>query len=360
MYADGPGGPGQDDAGRRDLAYRLLATVVAAMRPSRRDWGNAMLAELDQVRSPAERTRFALGAARVALFPPRATPAWWAVPLGLALRAVAAAAAIHALAPAAGPAPLVLVALPFAGAWGVVTMPALRSRHEDAAPVAQGMVAAGVMGCVALAAATVESYPQVMNTSGHHGWGIGVVLDVLLAGYLALAWLLAREPLAARRNSWYALAAGLVMAIAAGYYIARPSLDQLDTGPLPGNGLYLLACLAVPAATTLSAARRGRLTDGLETGAWATLLAGLITSMMIIAATDRAAPAAAGSPLVVADAHLHGMASASAWLAADNLGGAIFSLLIAAPVFALLAGGGAVAGRALRAAASCPRADPRS
>jgi len=279
------------------------------------------------------------------------------VPLGLALRAVAAGAAIHALAPAAGPAPLVLVALPAAGAWGMVTMPALRSRHEGAAPVAQVVVAGGVMGCVALAAATVESYPQVMNTSRQHGWRLGVALDVLLVGYLALAWLLSRKPVAAGRNSWYALAAGLVMAIAAGYSVARPSLDQLDTGPLPGNGLYLLACLAVPAATALSAARRGRLADGLETGAWATLLAGLITSMMIIAATDRAAPAAARSPLVVADAHLHGMASASAWLAGDNLGGAIFTLVITAPVFALLAGGGAIAGCAVRAAASAAAND---
>jgi len=357
MHADGPGGPGQDDAGRRDLARWLLAAVVAAMRPRRRDWGNAMLAELDQVCTPVERARFALGAARVALFPPRAAPPWRAVPLGLALRAVAAGAAIHALAPAAGPAPLVLVALPAAGAWGMVTMPALRSRHEGAAPVAQVVVAGGVMGCVALAAATVESYPQVMNTSRQHGWRLGVALDVLLVGYLALAWLLSRKPVAAGRNSWYALAAGLVMAIAAGYSVARPSLDQLDTGPLPGNGLYLLACLAVPAATALSAARRGRLTDGLETGAWATLLAGLTTSMMIIAATDRAAPAAARSPLVVADAHLHGMASASAWLAGDNLGGAIFTLVITAPVFALLAGGGAIAGCAVRAAASAAAND---
>jgi hypothetical protein len=352
MHADGPGGPGQDHVGRRDLAYRLLAAAVAAMHPSRRDWGRAMLAELDQVRSPVERTRFAFGAARVALLPPRATPAWWAVPLGLALRAVAAAAAIHALAPAVGPVPLMLVALPSAGAWGVVTMPALNSRHEGGPPVAQLVVAGGVVGLVALAAATVESYPQVMNTGRDHGWGIGVVLDVLLAGYLALAWLLSREQPGARSNSWYALGAGLVMAIAAGCYIARSSLDQLDAGPLPGNGLYLLACLAVPAATALSAARRGRVTDGLETGAWATLLAGLITSMMIIAATYRAAPAAAGSPQVAADARLHGVASASAWLAGDNLGGAISILLITAPVFALLAGGGVAAGCALRTASA--------
>jgi hypothetical protein len=89
------------------------------MRPGRRDWGQAMLAELDHARSPGERARFALGAARIALFPPRAAPAWWAVPLGLAVRAVMAAAASHALAPAAGLVPVALrpCPRPGPGAW---------------------------------------------------------------------------------------------------------------------------------------------------------------------------------------------------------------------------------------------------
>ena len=117
-----------DGGGRRDLAHRMLAAAVTVMRPGRQDWGRAMLAELDHVTAPGERARFALGATRIALFPPRATPGWWALPLGLAIRAAVAGAAIHALVPAAGLSPALLTALPAAGAWGLVTMPALASR----------------------------------------------------------------------------------------------------------------------------------------------------------------------------------------------------------------------------------------
>jgi hypothetical protein len=61
------------DAGppARDLAYRILAAATARMTPGRRDWGAAMLAELSQIHLRTARWRFALGAARVALFPPR-------------------------------------------------------------------------------------------------------------------------------------------------------------------------------------------------------------------------------------------------------------------------------------------------
>lgn len=352
MSLDSSSGPDQDGAGRRDLAYRLLAAAVTTMRPGRRDWGQAMLAELDRVHSPGERTRFALGAARVALFPPRATPPWWAVPLGLAVRAVVAGAAIHALAPAAGPAPAVLTALPAAGAWGMLTMPALAGRPGDGVLAAQAAVAAGIMGCLALALATVERYPQVMSTGADHGWGVGVAFDVASAGYLGAASLLPRRFPATQRNGLHALAAGLVMAAAAAYYIAHPSLADLWTGPLPGVTVYMVTGLALLTAGALASSRRGRLEDGLETAVWATLLAGLTTSIMIIAATWRVAPSADGSRQIVADARLHGVASASAWLAGDNLGGAIFSLIWMPAVFMALAGGGAIIGCALRATAN--------
>jgi hypothetical protein len=346
-----PGDRDQDGPAPRDLAYRVLATAVSAMRHGRQEWGQAMLAELDHVRSPAERAWFALGTARVALFPPRATPAWWAVPLSLAIRAVVAGAAIHALAPAAGPVPAALMALPAAGAWGLVTMPALASRAGGVVPTAQVAVAAGVVGCLALALATVQRFPQVMGASGPHAWGIGVVFDVVSAGYLWVAWRLSRRFSATQRNILYALGAGLVLATVAGLCIAHPSLISVWIGPLHGNGPYLLACLAVPAASALAVGRRGRKEDGLETAAWASLLASLITSILIIAATIRVAPAADGSRQVIADARLHGAASASAWLAGDNLGGAIFMLIWDPLIFMTLAWGGMVIGRAGRAAA---------
>ena len=214
----GMGGPGQDGAGRRDLAYRVLAAAVVVMRPGRRDWGLAMLAELDHVTSPGDRARFAIGAARVAMFPPRAAPAWWTVPLGLVIRAVVAGAAIHALAPAVGPVAVAFTALPAAGSWGMVTMPALAGRSGGAVLAAQGAVAAGIMGCLALVLATVQRYPQVMSM-GDHGWGTGAVFDVVSAGYLGAAWVLSRRLLAAdkttQRNTLHALTAGVVIAAAA-------------------------------------------------------------------------------------------------------------------------------------------------
>jgi hypothetical protein len=51
-------------------AARLLAVMTAAMPPGRRDWGRAMMGELEHVRSSRERARLVLGAARVALLPP--------------------------------------------------------------------------------------------------------------------------------------------------------------------------------------------------------------------------------------------------------------------------------------------------
>lgn len=53
----------------------LLAAAVRLMPESRREWGDAMLAEIGQCGDRFARWRFALGCARVALFPP--VPASW-------------------------------------------------------------------------------------------------------------------------------------------------------------------------------------------------------------------------------------------------------------------------------------------
>lgn len=53
-----------------DGPRRLLAAAVRLMPESRRDWGEAMLAEIGQCGDRSARWRFALGCARVALFPP--------------------------------------------------------------------------------------------------------------------------------------------------------------------------------------------------------------------------------------------------------------------------------------------------
>jgi hypothetical protein len=52
------------------LARRLLAAVTAVMPSGRRDWGRAMVAELDYAHSRRDQARLVLGAVRVALLPP--------------------------------------------------------------------------------------------------------------------------------------------------------------------------------------------------------------------------------------------------------------------------------------------------
>jgi hypothetical protein len=51
------------------LTRRLLAAVTVVMPPSRRGWGQALLAELDYTGSRRGRARLVLGAVRVALLP---------------------------------------------------------------------------------------------------------------------------------------------------------------------------------------------------------------------------------------------------------------------------------------------------
>ncbi len=55
---------------RRDAAAIILERSVKWMPATRREWGEAMMAELEQVEGRKERFQFALGCLWVALFPP--------------------------------------------------------------------------------------------------------------------------------------------------------------------------------------------------------------------------------------------------------------------------------------------------
>ena len=72
-----------------DPARSLLTQAVRGLPPERQDWGQAMLAELDQLQDRWARWRFALGCVRVVLAPPRATPT-----PGLAMRAAVVVGAV--------------------------------------------------------------------------------------------------------------------------------------------------------------------------------------------------------------------------------------------------------------------------
>jgi hypothetical protein len=54
-------------ANGRDLAARYLSVATAGLPPSRREWGKAMLSELESIDGPGERFRFAFGCSLTAV-----------------------------------------------------------------------------------------------------------------------------------------------------------------------------------------------------------------------------------------------------------------------------------------------------
>jgi hypothetical protein len=80
----------------------LLAAAAATLPADRRDWGQAMTAELAQVQRGPARWRFAAGCARAAVFPPRGHRAAVGVAGAVAVAAIAAAALVTGAALPAG------------------------------------------------------------------------------------------------------------------------------------------------------------------------------------------------------------------------------------------------------------------
>jgi hypothetical protein len=66
----------RDSSAAADAPGRLLASAVRGMPEEQREWGAAMKSELGQIHGLVARWRFALGCARVALFPPRRAGLW--------------------------------------------------------------------------------------------------------------------------------------------------------------------------------------------------------------------------------------------------------------------------------------------
>lgn len=258
-----------------DPAERLLALAVRGLPRDRRDWGLAMLGELDQADGRRARWRFSLGcawaASRIRLRSPE--------PGGRGLRAVVVGCAAVSLA---------LVG------YGVVHYPGLRAEPNFA--------------------------------------GAMVVFAMTLLVYVGLVVLLARgvsrESIAARRTG---LAGGL--ATGAGWFlgIAPPT-------PLKGwVAVPLLIALVGPTLTATIAARRsGDSRSGSGTALWSGLIAGLVVFILWTTVTyaDAGRPYDAG---LVSDFHESGAHDLATYAISDNLGSGLVLLLLI-PTVALAIG----------------------
>src|SRR5262245_52435846 len=82
-----------------DLPERVVATAANRLPADRREWGQALVAELVVVDGLGRRWLFALGVLRIALFPPaaRRAPAGAAAAVGALATVIATAAAVRFL-----------------------------------------------------------------------------------------------------------------------------------------------------------------------------------------------------------------------------------------------------------------------
>jgi hypothetical protein len=245
----------------------LLAAATAALPADRREWGQAMAAELAQVAGGAARWRFAAGCARAAVFPPGGGRAAVGATGALAVAALAATAVgTGAVLPAGR-----VFALTFIGLLGgLATLAVARSRRVRPAGPGQALARLGLAGVAACLALTI--YYLAEHPTYNHGLTVSlpprtaVVLAVTLAGCLGLAlrpprWLVPDRP--ARRF-------GTAMAIV----LVGGSLLVTLPFQLGLMGYLLFAALLVVLPGSAVAAAVGRsFRSGLWACAWAVVLA---------------------------------------------------------------------------------------
>jgi hypothetical protein len=338
-----PRDPALRGPGENDLARRFLAAAAARTPANRRDWGRAMLAELDQVTGRRARWLFALGAARTALVPPRSSRR---AAILLAAIAAVAALAIHMAVPQAGAVALVaLPGLPALCAWAALARP--RPACPPSAPgrAAQVIAVASIIACPALGIRLVTLYPGNSGPTGLPGQ-VGIVLFAAeIAAYLVLV-LRRPEPLGAGRGS--GLLGSAAAMVTGGVYL----YSRLDNQPGPSAFTHLtpstvtlfggatvgvvLAAVFVPLAAGALAALPGMIRhtgieEWLHRGAaeamWAALLSGPAMFIVCLLTIQRAAIVGEGAaPANISLAHQQGATSVLAWVASEDFGGAIILL----------------------------------
>src|SRR5262245_7731270 len=174
-----------DGKGLGDTPARIVTSATGRLPVHRREWGQAMVAELTPIRGRVRRWRFAAGVLRVALFPPprhpkRVLAAAGVGLLGAAAATVAAAVEVPSLSVSAAALGLLLC--------GYATIVASRSQLARPTPVRVIVAVVALAGLVAAAGMVLRigvMYPAATVDHTHHVFSI--MFALILTGYLALA-----------------------------------------------------------------------------------------------------------------------------------------------------------------------------
>ena len=256
----------------------LLAAAAATLPAGRRDWGEAMAAELAQVpvQERGARWRFAAGCARAAAFPPGGSR----VAVGVAGVAVTATAAAALATGAVLPAGQVFAPTFVGVVGGLATLAVARSHRAGWAwpgAAITGLGLAGVAACIAATGYYLAEFPAYQRADPPATLAslppvTAAVLAVLLAGCL---WLALRPPrwlLPDRRARRFGV--GMAVALVAGFVLTT-SRQVLGNPPgSEGMVFYLLIgpILVVLTGSAAAAAVGRSFRSGLWACAWAVVL----------------------------------------------------------------------------------------
>jgi hypothetical protein len=264
--------------GCRDHAARVLLLAVSGLPADRADWGQAMLAELDEARGSRARWRFSLGCVK---------------------------------------------------AVGTLRVRAsLGGSHRDAA--VRSVVLGAVAAALALGVYGLIRYPSLR--AGDGAWTAALTLLAALLGYVACALCLSRgmtpRAVLARR---YGLLGGV--AVGAAWLVVL-----FPTAPLKE---WVFAPLAMgmlgPACVAALAARASRDPKAATSAAmWCGLVGGLVVFVISVTATylHGGRPF---DPQLIRDFHASGAPDLTAYAISDTLGTAL-GMLVVIPTVALAAG----------------------
>jgi hypothetical protein len=253
---------------------RYLGAIVRLLPDGRRQWGQAMQAELATIDGTPERWRFVLGCTRAAVLPPARPGVVWQ-PLAMAAGAAAVIAGEIALAGIVGqtiPLLLVLALLAWLGRRPGYLGPVRPDRTARTVRTGAYLVVGAYL--VALIAGDGDGFLQPNRAN----WGpvFTVMLTLFTVVFLALT---ARSSRLGSTALAAGVSSGLVAGVAAFAAIPFQESDTSLADGLPGDGGWLLiVAFAAPAVAALvTRARRG----GDDQQARAALCAGTIATLVV-------------------------------------------------------------------------------
>lgn len=327
--------------GRGGGAGLVLAIGARLFPPERREWAQAMLAELDEVHGSFARWRFALGGVRAGLV------AWGreALPVGFTAVVLAVAGGIGAVAYAVSPVtPELAIALSVALALAGISSPRRRAARATTDVVLGATVLVGVAASVALTLFGVAAFPAVATDDGTSA-AYSVVLAAALGAY---AWVglggwpagagQGPGPASARRGQMLVgllLGAGLVVA---GVVSDHRGAVALVVGA--GSAGVVAAVGFGAGLARRGTSERGLVATGLHTG----LVAGLAYFVAGMSATYLTASWPVHDREVLDGFRASGGTDLSTYMVSSSLGGSIVALVgLPALVLGAVWAGGAFA-----------------